>query len=96
MAYTAMDKAQSDPMARQRDGILMLALLLALAAATAAPAILTFHRAQAGNRQLYDAFASTWVFVGGYLLVWAYAGIAAYAGVLVAEIAAERAVQQRA
>ena len=136
MAYTAMDKAQSDPMARQRDGILVL--LLALAAAswavlvwqqydtnmsmtmayttmasilglrlflmfwvimmvammlpTAAPAILTFHRAQAGNRQLYDAFASTWVFVGGYLLVWAYAGIAAYAGVLVAEIAAERAV----
>ena len=128
-----MNKAQPDPMARQRDGI--LGLLLALAAAswavlvweqndtnmgmtlasmtsivgirsflvfwvimmlammlpTAAPIILTFHRAQAENRQLYDAFASTWVFVGAYLFVWAYVGVAAYVGMLVAEIAAERA-----
>ena len=58
---------------------------------TTAPMILTFHSVQAGNRSLDDAFASTWVFVGAYLLVWAFAGIAAFAGVLVAEIAAKRA-----
>jgi predicted metal-binding membrane protein len=128
-----MNEAQPDPMALQRDGILVL--LLALAAAswaalvwqqydtnmgmtlapmtsvvgmwsfrvfwvimmvammlpTAAPMILNFHRAQAGIRQPYDAFASTWVFVGAYMLVWAYVGVAAYVAVLVAQIAAERA-----
>ena len=65
--------------------IMMVAMMLP----TAASMILTFHRVQAGNRPLDDAFASTWVFVGAYLLVWASAGIAAFAGVLVAEIAAK-------
>ncbi|MGC2824936.1 MAG: DUF2182 domain-containing protein [Pseudolabrys sp.] len=67
--------------------IMMVAMMLP----TTAPMILTFHSVQAGNRSLDDAFASTWVFVGAYLLVWAFAGIAAFAGVLVAEIAAKRA-----
>ena len=67
--------------------IMMVAMMLP----TAAPMILTFHNVHARNRSLDDAFASTWVFVGAYLLVWAFAGIAAFAGVLVAEIAAERA-----
>src|SRR5262249_54946047 len=118
---TAMDKAQSDLLSRQRSVI--LGLLLALAAAawailvwthadsnmedmttgsltfgpraplflviwvvmmvammlpTAAPMILTFHKVQAANRQPRDAFVSTWVFAAAYLLVWAFAGLAAY------------------
>ncbi|MGA7208925.1 MAG: DUF2182 domain-containing protein, partial [Pseudolabrys sp.] len=50
-----------------------------------------FHRVQAVKYKLDVALVSTWVFVGAYLLVWAFAGIAAYAGVLVAETAAARA-----
>jgi predicted metal-binding membrane protein len=34
---------------------------------------------QAVKYQLDVALVSTWVFVGAYLLVWAFAGIAAYA-----------------
>ena len=64
-------------------------MMVAMMLPTAASMILTFHRVQAGNRPLDDAFASTWVFVGAYLLVWASAGIAAFAWVLVAEIAAK-------
>ena len=66
-------------------------MMVAMMFPTAAPMILTFHNVQAVKYQLADAFVSTWVFVGAYLLVWALAGIAAYAGVLVAETAAARA-----
>ena len=65
--------------------VMMVAMMLP----TATPMILTFHRLQAGKRQLNDAFISTWVFVAAYLLVWAWAGIAAYAGALAAETAAD-------
>ncbi|MGC1925901.1 MAG: DUF2182 domain-containing protein, partial [Pseudolabrys sp.] len=63
-------------------------MMVAMMFPTAAPMILTFHRVQAVKYQLDVALVSTWVFVGAYLLVWAFAGIAAYAGVLVAETAA--------
>jgi predicted metal-binding membrane protein len=53
--------------------------------------ILGFHRVQAVKYKLDDALVSTWVFVGAYLLVWTFAGIAAYAGVLAAETAVARA-----
>jgi predicted metal-binding membrane protein len=66
-------------------------MMVAMMFPTAAPMILAFHRVQAVKHQLDDAFFSTWVFVGAYLLVWAFAGIAAYAGVLAAETAAVRA-----
>src|SRR5215468_9134710 len=125
---TAMDKAQSDLLSRQRSVILGLLLALAAAAwailvwthadsnmedmttgsltfgpraplflviwvvmmvammlATAAPMILTFHKVQAANRQPRDAFVSTWVFAAAYLLVWAFAGLAAYVGMQAAE-----------
>jgi predicted metal-binding membrane protein len=52
--------------------------------------ILTFHRVQAANRQPRDAFVSTWVFVAAYLLVWAFAGLAAYVGTQAAYAAAVR------
>jgi predicted metal-binding membrane protein len=48
--------------------------------------IRAFYKARAvGHAD--EAFGSTWVFVTAYLLVWAVAGMAAYAGVLIAESA---------
>ena len=66
-------------------------MMVAMMFPTAAPMILGFHRVEAVKYQLDVALVSTWVFVGAYLLVWAFAGIAAYAGVLVVETAAARA-----
>ncbi|MGB9209331.1 MAG: DUF2182 domain-containing protein, partial [Pseudolabrys sp.] len=66
-------------------------MMVAMMFPTAAPMILTFHRVQAVKYKLDVALVSTWVFMGAYLLVWAFAGIAAYAGVLVVETAAARA-----
>jgi predicted metal-binding membrane protein len=66
--------------------VMMVAMMLP----TAVPMILTFHRVQAANRQPGDAFFSTWVFVAAYLVVWAFAGLAAYAGMLAAETAIVR------
>src|SRR5262244_3599296 len=54
--------------------------MVAMMLPTAAPMILTFHKVQAANRQPRDAFVSTWVFAAAYLLVWAFAGLAAYVG----------------
>jgi predicted metal-binding membrane protein len=65
-------------------------MMVAMMLPTAAPMILTFHRVQAGNRTLGDAFVTTWVFVATYLLVWACAGMFAYAGMLAGETAAAR------
>jgi predicted metal-binding membrane protein len=70
--------------------VIWVLMMVAMMFPTAAPMILTFHRVQAGNRKLGDAFGTTWVFVAGYLLVWACAGIFAYAGMLGAETAAAR------
>ena len=67
-----------------------LVMMVAMMLPTAAPMILTFHRVQAGNRKLRDAFGTTWVFVAAYLLVWACAGLFAYAGMLAAETVTAR------
>jgi predicted metal-binding membrane protein len=66
-------------------------MMMAMMFPTAAPMILTFHKVQAGKRQRGDAFVSTWVFVAVYILVWASAGVVAYAGALAAEAIAARA-----
>ena len=52
-------------------------MMVAMMFPTGAPMILTFHRVRSVKYQLDDAFVSTWVFMGAYLLVWAFAGIAA-------------------
>jgi predicted metal-binding membrane protein len=52
-------------------------MMVAMMFPTAAPMILTFHRVQAVKYKLDVALVSTWVFMGAYLLVWAFAGIAA-------------------
>src|SRR5215468_2690315 len=67
-----------------------LVMMVAMMLPTAAPMILTFHRVQAANRQPRDAFVSTWVFVAAYLVVWAFAGLAAYVGMQAAEAAIVR------
>jgi predicted metal-binding membrane protein len=61
-------------------------MMVAMMFPTAAPMILAFHRVQAVKYQLDDAFASTWVFMAAYLLVWALAGFAAYAGMLAGKV----------
>ena len=61
--------------------IMMVAMMLP----TALPMIITFHKVQAANRQPRDAFGSTWVFVAAYLMMWAFAGLAAYVGMEAAE-----------
>jgi predicted metal-binding membrane protein len=66
------------------DWTVMMAAMMFPAAALM---ILAFNKAQA-IRHPDEAFGSTWVFVTAYLLMWAVAGMAAYAGVLVAESAA--------
>ena len=71
--------------------VMWVVMMVAMMLPTAAPMILTFHRVQAANRQPRDAFVSTWVFVAAYLLVWAFAGIAAYVGMQAAEAAIVRA-----
>src|SRR5262245_14677482 len=68
--------------------VIWVVMMVAMMLPTAAPMILTFHRVQVGNRKLADAFGTTWVFVAAYLLVWACAGMLAYAGMLAAETAA--------
>jgi predicted metal-binding membrane protein len=61
------------------------AMMAAMMFPTAAPMVLAFHRIQSGKRARGEAFVSTWLFVAGYIAVWAAAGIAAYLGALAAE-----------
>jgi len=70
--------------------VIWVIMMVAMMLPTAVPMILTFHRVQAGNRKLGDAFGTTWVFAAAYLLVWACAGLFAYAGMRAAETAAAR------
>ncbi len=65
-------------------------MMVAMMFPTAAPMILTFHRIQSGKRARGEAFVSTWLFVAGYTLMWAAAGIAAYLGAVAAEAVAAR------
>jgi predicted metal-binding membrane protein len=69
--------------------MIWLVMMAAMMFPGAAPMILTFHQVQVGKRER-QPFVSTWVFVAGYLLVWAYAGLVAYAGARMAEALAER------
>jgi len=70
--------------------VMWVVMMVAMMLPTAAPMILTFHKVQAANRQPHDAFVSTSVFVVAYLVMWAFAGLAAYVGMRAAEAAAAR------
>jgi predicted metal-binding membrane protein len=67
--------------------LLWTVMMVAMMAPTAAPMILTYQ-AITSRRTDRGAFPATWVFVGGYLLLWALTGIVAYALAWGAEIAA--------
>ncbi|AZO35617.1 DUF2182 domain-containing protein [Mesorhizobium sp. M2A.F.Ca.ET.037.01.1.1] len=67
-----------------------LIMMIAMMFPAAAPMILTFHQVQRGKRGRGQAFVSTWVFVAGYMLVWAATGVLAFAGAAGAEMLAGR------
>ena len=55
-----------------------VAMMVAMMFPTAAPMILMFARVHAGKRQRGQPFVPTWVFVGGYLVLWTLSGVLAY------------------
>lgn len=65
-------------------------MMVAMMFPTAAPMILTFARIAAGKQQRQQPFAPTWVFVAGYLVLWAGFGVIAYLLAVGAERLAER------
>ncbi len=67
--------------------VLWAVMMVAMMAPTAAPMVLTFHAITARGRER-SAFPPTWLFVGGYLLLWVLTGLVAYALALAAESAA--------
>jgi predicted metal-binding membrane protein len=69
-----------------------MVMTVAMMFPTAAPMILVFHRVQSGKVQRGEAFVATWVFLAGYMLVWTLSGVAAYAGSIVFEAIASRAM----
>jgi predicted metal-binding membrane protein len=91
-AYSTMDMTASVTLGPRVPLFLAtwVVMMVAMMIPTAAPMILAFHRVQAGNRKLGDAFVTTWVFVATYLLVWACAGMFAYIGMLAGKTAAAR------
>jgi predicted metal-binding membrane protein len=87
MAGMGADMATASPtMGMAAPAFLMMwaAMMAAMMFPTAAPMVLTFHLIQSGKRARGEAFVSTWLFVGGYIAVWASAGLAAYLGALAA------------
>lgn len=62
-----------------------MAMMVAMMFPTAAPMILTFARIHAGRRQHGQSFVPTWIFVGGYMVVWTVFGVLAYAVAMGAE-----------
>jgi len=55
-----------------------IVMMVAMMFPTAAPMITAFARVSATNQRRGQAFVPTWVFVGGYLVVWGVAGLVAY------------------
>jgi predicted metal-binding membrane protein len=58
---------------------LWIAMMVAIMFPTAAPMIMMFARVHAKRAERGQAFVPTWVFASSYLIVWAVAGVAAYA-----------------
>jgi len=58
---------------------LWIAMMVAIMFPTAAPMIMMFARVHAKKAEQGQAFVPTWVFASSYLIVWALAGVVAYA-----------------
>ncbi len=67
-----------------------IVMMVAMMFPTAAPMILVFARVSATKRQREQSFVPTWVFVGGYLVIWTFFGILAYGAALGVEALARR------
>ncbi|MGI8553639.1 MAG: DUF2182 domain-containing protein [Dehalococcoidia bacterium] len=67
-----------------------IVMMVAMMFPSAAPMILIFARVSAGKQQRGQPFVPTWVFVGGYLVAWALAGLPAYGAAIGADQLAER------
>ncbi|HEU0113937.1 MAG TPA: DUF2182 domain-containing protein [Thermomicrobiales bacterium] len=65
-------------------------MMAAMMFPAAAPMLVMFHRLSAQRRAQGAPFVSTWVFVAGYLLVWAAAGVVVYWLIQLASDAATR------
>jgi predicted metal-binding membrane protein len=65
-------------------------MMVAMMFPTAAPMILTFHQVQAGKQRQGASFVATWIFVGGYMVVWTIGGIVAYGAAVASEAYAEK------
>jgi predicted metal-binding membrane protein len=59
-----------------------IAMMVAMMFPSAAPMVLMFNAIASGKRQRGQAYAPTWIFVAGYLLIWTLAGVAAYLAAL--------------
>jgi predicted metal-binding membrane protein len=69
-----------------------VAMMVAVMFPTAAPMILMFAHVHAAKQQREQPFVPTWVFVSAYLLVWAVAGVLAYAAAVAGEALASQSM----
>lgn len=69
-----------------------VAMMVAMMFPAAAPMILMFAAVYRGKRERGQAFVPTWIFVGGYLVVWTLFGVLAYLLALGAEQLAQRSM----
>jgi len=58
---------------------LWIAMMVAIMFPTAAPMIMMFARVHAKREERGQTFVPTWIFASSYLIVWAVAGVVAYA-----------------
>ncbi|HEX9039027.1 MAG TPA: DUF2182 domain-containing protein [Ktedonobacterales bacterium] len=69
-----------------------VAMMVAMMFPSAAPMILMFNAVARGKRQRGQAYAPTWIFVAGYLIIWTLAGVAAYLSALGLDALAARSM----
>src|SRR3990172_2047082 len=73
-------------------GHLWIALIFAIMFPTAAPMIMMFARVHAKRAERGQTFVPTWVFASSYLIVWALAGVIAYAGAVGGDALADESI----
>lgn len=69
-----------------------IAMMIAMMFPSAAPMMLMFNAIAIGKRQRGQAYAPTWTFVAGYLLIWSLAGVVAYLAALGLDALAARSM----
>jgi predicted metal-binding membrane protein len=67
-----------------------VAMMVAMMFPSAAPMVLMYNAIARGKRQRGQAYTPTWIFVAGYMIVWALAGVVAYLAALGVDALATR------